>query len=431
MKSLQVTLVGGGVYAPLLCEQLAEQLLGSIAEPPREQLSYCPADPRAPHVEPMSVRFHLVARDFSRLQSIAAHADARVKLHQPQWAVQAFSELSQAVEGADIVILLVRVGGLKARAWDEAFPRPFGLVGDEGLGPGGVANAWRTVPMLETLAEQLSRSAPSAWVLNLMAPLGVTTRVLVARGLRVLGLCELPVTTLQKLARALAIPVDGLQWQYAGFNHLGWFWDIKASERACMPDLCDAGLVAHSVLEAFKALPLHYFYGVCAPELAATMNAIRPHGRAGALEHLAQQALEQLTTAPGQSVAALDARPTPWFSDAVVPTLRALLGGPPWHGFANLPNRGALPTLAPDAVVELAATLNVHGAQVIAPTPFPSPKLQRFMKAQEIHQTLTFRAASERDPLLLRRALEALELPVSSTQLTELTRACQNEHFSL
>src|SRR3954452_11857132 len=155
-----MTIVGGGVFAPRLCEVLAERLA---------------------HIPQLELR--LSARRSDRLAIVTRHTRARLAGRRPGWSVEGSSDLAIAAAGADLVVLLVRVGGLEARAWDETFPRRFGLVGDEGLGPGGIANAWRTLPELRRIAQAVQRAAPGARVLNLMAPLGITTRFLLEQGL--------------------------------------------------------------------------------------------------------------------------------------------------------------------------------------------------------------------------------------------------------
>ena len=122
---LGITIVGGGVYAPRLCEALAHTLPAAVA------------------------RLSLSARHPARLQVLAAHAAGRLSAIRPEWSVVAAPSLAAALEHSSLVVLLARVGGFAARAWDEEFPRRYGLVGDEGLGPGGIANAWRTIPELD------------------------------------------------------------------------------------------------------------------------------------------------------------------------------------------------------------------------------------------------------------------------------------------
>jgi 6-phospho-beta-glucosidase len=59
----------------------------------------------------------------------------------------------EAIEGADFVIVQLRVGGNQARLRDETIPPRFGFVGQETTGPGGFAKALRTVPVVLELAE--------------------------------------------------------------------------------------------------------------------------------------------------------------------------------------------------------------------------------------------------------------------------------------
>ncbi len=66
----------------------------------------------------------------------------------------------EASSGADVIVLMIRVGGLAARRDDEDLSRRFGMPGDEGLGPGGAANALRTLPVLAELADRPPAGRP-------------------------------------------------------------------------------------------------------------------------------------------------------------------------------------------------------------------------------------------------------------------------------
>jgi 6-phospho-beta-glucosidase len=43
------------------------------------------------------------------------------------------------LEGADCVLIQIRVGGYEGRRFDESFSHKYGVCGDEGLGPGGLS----------------------------------------------------------------------------------------------------------------------------------------------------------------------------------------------------------------------------------------------------------------------------------------------------
>ena len=58
-----------------------------------------------------------------------------------------------ALDGADFVLVQLRVGGQAARLRDETIPPRFGAIGQETTGAGGLAKAIRTVPVVLELAE--------------------------------------------------------------------------------------------------------------------------------------------------------------------------------------------------------------------------------------------------------------------------------------
>jgi len=64
---------------------------------------------------------------------------------------------AEAIEGADYVFLSIRVGGIRQRARDEAVALAHGVVGQETIGPGGFAMAFRTIPHVLQYAAEVER----------------------------------------------------------------------------------------------------------------------------------------------------------------------------------------------------------------------------------------------------------------------------------
>ena len=60
----------------------------------------------------------------------------------------------RALDGADVVLIQIRVGGQAARLRDETIPAACGCVGQETTGAGGLAKAMRTVPVVLEIAER-------------------------------------------------------------------------------------------------------------------------------------------------------------------------------------------------------------------------------------------------------------------------------------
>src|SRR5262249_57372706 len=97
----------------------------------------------------------------------------------------------EAMEGADFVIVQLRVGGNHARLQDETIPPRYGFIGQETTGPGGFAKALRTVPVVLELAELTAEvGAPEAWVVDFTNPTGLVTQALLDQGHRACGLCN-------------------------------------------------------------------------------------------------------------------------------------------------------------------------------------------------------------------------------------------------
>ena len=116
------------------------------------------------------------------------------------------SDRERAIEGADFVLVQLRVGGLAARLRDETIPPKFGCIGQETTGPGGFAKALRTVPVVLGIAEDTARlGADGAWLLDFTNPAGLVTQALIDHGHRAIGLCNIPIGFQRMLARELGV----------------------------------------------------------------------------------------------------------------------------------------------------------------------------------------------------------------------------------
>jgi 6-phospho-beta-glucosidase len=138
-------------------------------------------------------------------------------------AVQLTADAEQAFASADFVFSAIRVGGDAARVVDEEVALRRGLVGQETTGPGGCAMALRTIPVLLRYCDILARCAPGAVLINFTNPVGVITQAISLRtSVRVVGVCDTPSSTLDRLARFLGADRDKVSFSYGGLNHLGW-----------------------------------------------------------------------------------------------------------------------------------------------------------------------------------------------------------------
>ncbi len=402
IATVRVAIVGGGAYAARLVE-----LLAGTAGLPRLEIT-------------------LVATRADPLAIIARHARALVRARRPDWRVEHTTTLGAGVRAAAAVVLLVRVGGLAARHWDATFPMRYGLAGDEGLGAGGFANGWRTLPVMDGIADAIAASTPGARVLNLVAPLGLTTRLLVERGLATVGLCELPTTTRDRIAASGSDAARGLA--YAGLNHLGWFWPRDAAGRRALNDAVESGIVDRETYTEFGSAPLPYFYRMFRPAAAARMGLTPDPGRATTLLHLRDRLMSAMERDPGGELPEFRERSTPWFEHALVPWLAAGFAGNELRTFGNVVNGDTVPELPAETVVELEVDAGAYGIAPVASGVLPTAVARCLADAARA-ESLAYRAIRERDRAGMASALEALPGGVPAERVADLVRDVCDEHL--
>lgn len=264
-----------------------------------------------------------------------------------------------ALDGAALVLLQARYGGYEGRARDELFPLKHGLCGDEGLGPGGLAAAWRSWRPLSRALESIAARCPRATVLLMTAPLSLLVRCARAAfpALDVTGICELPWATLVSICATLNVRISEVAFSYAGVNHLGWFDELRAGgleliTRYAQTRRGNAFPPAH-LIESCAAIPLSYLrLHYEAGAVLRRQRAQRP--RALGLQAIQARALQAFASAGRDEIIdALAQRPTPWYAQAVAPFVAATAGQTTSTiFFLSARNDGYLPFLAPDDTLE-------------------------------------------------------------------------------
>ncbi len=181
---------------------------------------------RAPRLPVAELWLHDV--DATRLARIASVLQGQAEEAGAGPAVRVTTDVAAAVDGADLVLCAIRVGGEAARARDERAALDLGLLGQETVGAAGILYGLRTVPIMRDLAEEVGRRAPGAWVLNFTNPAGLVTEAMAqVLGDRVIGVCDSPSALVQRVATALGRPSRDLEFAYAGLNHFGWLLSVR------------------------------------------------------------------------------------------------------------------------------------------------------------------------------------------------------------
>ena len=139
-----------------------------------------------------------------------------------------------ALEGADFVVVQLRIGGQAARHVDETLPVGYGCLGQETVGAGGLAKALRTVPVVLGLAEEMAvRGNRGAWLVDFTNPVGIVTQALLDEGHRAVGLCNVAIWAQRRIGHYLGVDPDNVAIEHVGLNHLTWIrsaWTEVAAE---------------------------------------------------------------------------------------------------------------------------------------------------------------------------------------------------------
>jgi len=332
---------------------------------------------RAGRLGEIEVRLH--GRNVARLQGIAAYAtrllarEARAAgATAPRLHVVPAESLADAFAGATDILCMVRPGGMLGRAADEAIAREAGSPADEGLGVGGLACYLRGREVIAGLALAASRHAPRANYLQMSGPLGLNVELTRrAFGERAFGVCELPLTTAAKLARAVAPSGGG--WcahHHAGLNHQSWLYafrdadgnDVTTRVLDAIPASTPLGVDTAAIRDA-GAVPVQYLrlYLHTEREVAAQRHA---ESRGHTLDRWSRRIEDALRSGEAGDAAVeqlLAERRIDWFDEAIVPVLVALHGGRARAMPLNVPAGDSLPGARRDAIVEVDCEVSQSG----------------------------------------------------------------------
>ena len=325
------------------------------------------------------------------------------------------SDRSAALDGADFVVIQLRVGGQAARQVDETLPHKFGILGQETTGPGGLAKALRTVPLVLEIAEETARrAAPGAWIVDFTNPVGIVTQALLDSGARALGLCNVAIGLQRRMAADFGVEPDRVSLEHVGLNHLTWERAVRVDGVDRLPEMLDrdpariadeVGLPVELISE-LRAIPSYYLrYYYCRAQVLE--EQLREPSRAEEVMEIERDLLEMyrdpsLNTKPKL----LEKRGGAFYSEAAAQLIASLHAGTGDVQVVNVRNDGALPGLPDDAAVEIPARIDRDGAHPLPLEPL-APEIRGLVQAVKAYEDLAVEAAIKGDPILVEKALLA------------------------
>lgn len=324
-------------------------------------------------------------------------------------------DLDTAVDGADFVLIQIRVGGQDARLRDETVPLACGCIGQETTGAGGFAKAMRTVPVILEIAERVrALASPDAWIVDFTNPVGIVTRALLDGGHRAVGLCNVAIGFQRQFAAWLEVEPARVVVDQVGLNHLTWVRRVLLDEEDVLPsmlaqrgdELAEEIELPRRLLDELGAVPsyyLRYFYA----HDAVLREQLDGEPRAAVVQTI-ERSLLDLYRDP-----AVDERPEllmqrggAYYSEAALGLIASLVTDDGAVHEVDVRNGATLAGLADDDVVEVPARVGRDGPESL-PQPPLAPELLGLVQHVAAYERLTVRAALSRDPVDARKALLA------------------------
>jgi 6-phospho-beta-glucosidase len=322
-------------------------------------------------------------------------------------------DLDRAVDGADFVLIQIRVGGQEARLLDETVPLVCGCIGQETTGAGGLAKALRTVPVVLEIADRVrDRAASDAWIIDFTNPVGIVTRALLDAGHRAIGLCNVAITLQRRIAGLLGVEPKHVEIDQIGLNHLSWARFVRVDGTDVLPELiathgdelAEAAGVPARLVEELGALPsyyLHYFYAHDRV-LAEQLDGVP---RAATVAEIERELLQmyrdpELTEKPPL----LEQRGGAFYSECAIGLVGSIAADTGDVHVVDVRNGTTIRGLAEDDVVEVPARVGRSGA-VPLPQPPVAPELLGLIQHVSAYERLAVEAATSGDPVVARKAL--------------------------
>lgn len=321
------------------------------------------------------------------------------------------TDMTEAVTGSNFIFSAMRIGGTCGRVIDEREALSRGILGQETVGVGGYAYAFRTLPEAMKLAEAVRDHAPSAWVINFTNPAGIITQAMRTVHRNVVGICDTPIGLVRRAANIAGHREQDITYDYIGLNHLGWLRSLEFEGEDLLPQMIadddvlehleEARTVGFDWIRTLGMIPNEYlFYYYFNRESVAAIS----HGqtRGEFLQEQQDSFYEQAAAEPARAgelwTATHNEREATYMAESreegedrreedmgggyehvALELMTALATGTPARMILGVANGDGgellIPQLAPDAIVEVPCNVDNTGIHPIPQAPLTGPEL--------------------------------------------------------
>jgi 6-phospho-beta-glucosidase len=352
-----------------------------------------------------------------KLEIVGNLARRMVKAAGLDWEIHLTLNRREALKDADFVSTQFRVGLLDARIKDERIPLSHGILGQETNGAGGMLKAFRTIPVILDIVEDMKELCPNAWLINFTNPSGMVTEAVMRYGKwdKVVGLCNVPILCRKIAAGALREKEEDLFFRFGGLNHFHWHrvWN-KAGEEKTKDVIETAYTTADGLKNALEEIKgsgvsnipnisflpeqvrglgmipcmYHRYYYITDDMLLEELESYAKGETRAELVKQTEAELFELYKDPNLNIKPpqLEKRGGAFYSDAACELISSIYNDKRTHMVVSTKNNGAIVDLPDDVVVEVSCIITSNGPVPISWGTFePSSRgLLQHMKDMEL-----------------------------------------------
>lgn len=350
-----------------------------------------------------------------KLEIVGAMAQRMVKAAGIDCEVHLTLDRQEALRDADFVTTQLRVGHMDARIKDETIPLKYGLIGQETNGAGGMLKAFRTIPVILEIVEDMKVLCPNAWLINFTNPAGMVTEAVLRYGMweKVIGLCNVPIVAVKNESAVLEKDEDELFFKFAGINHLHWhkIYEHNGQDltRQAIDKLYGPEAKSEKIVENIKNMrflheqlvqlemlpcPYHRYYYMTDAMIQEELEDSKGEGTRGQVVKRLEESLFELYKDPGldHKPEELGKRGGAYYSDAACEIINSIYNNKGTQMVVSTRNNGAISDLPVESAIEITSVITSHGAEPIHFGSFP-PAQRGLLQLMKSMEELTIEAA--------------------------------------
>jgi 6-phospho-beta-glucosidase len=245
--------------------------------------------------------------------------------------------------------------------------------------------AFRTIPVIKEIIEDMKLLCPNAWLINFTNPSGIITEAVIKHfgWKKCIGLCNVPVISMKDEPKNIGKQIEELNYKFAGLNHFHWHKVYDNDGKEVTSELIEhinkrgGGTPVNiyqaefplELLHSTKLLPCgyHRYYYMEKEMLEHSVEAFKKGGTRAEQMQEVEASLFEIYKNPdlNKKPEELQKRGGAYYSDAACECISAIYNNKGIKMVVSTQNNGAIPCLDSDSIVEVSSIISSKGAEPI------------------------------------------------------------------